>query len=102
MAVFVGIANLIRERMEVLEATYKLGSMRLKGVIFMINFSEVIPVSCKRLNPCNKTLPEGFILIENWGTVLEQTEPVQKRHCCLRKVEGKWVKGMKCFPCKEK
>lgn len=102
MAVFVGIANLMRDRVEVLEAAYKLGSKRLKGVIFMINFSEVILVSCKRLNQCDKTLHEGFRLIENWGTALEQTEPVQKRNCCPRKVEGKWVKGMKCFPCKEK
>lgn len=38
MTVFVDIANLRRDRMEVLEATYRLGSKRLEGVIFMINF----------------------------------------------------------------
>lgn len=102
MTVFVDIANLRRDRMEVLEATYRLGSKRLEGVIFMINFFEVIPVSCKRLSPCNKTLYESFRLIENWGTVLEQTEPVQKWYCCPRRVEGRWVKGMKHLPCKEK
>lgn len=84
MAVFVGIANLRRDRMEVLEATYKPGSKRLEGVIFMINFSEVIPVACKRQSQCNK----GFRLIENWGTVLEQAEPVQN-FCCPRRVEGR-------------
>lgn len=65
MAVFAGIANLRRDRMEVPEATYKLGSKRLKGVIFMINFSVVIPVLCKRLSRCNRTLNEAFRLIEN-------------------------------------
>lgn len=65
MAVFAGIANLRRDRMEVPEATYKMGSKRLKGVIFMINFSVVIPVLCKRLSRCNRTLYEAFRLIEN-------------------------------------
>lgn len=51
-----GIANLKKDGMEVLEATCKLGSKRLRGVIFTINFSEVIPVSCKRLSAQQNTV----------------------------------------------
>lgn len=47
---FVGIANLGSNRMEALEARYKLGSKRLKGVIFNIDFSEIVPVPCKGLS----------------------------------------------------
>ena len=45
--VFVDIDDLESDRMEVLEARYKLGSKMLRSVIFMISFSEIIPVSCK-------------------------------------------------------